>query len=192
MVEKQNISLFVTVHHSALHEWEVKRSILIDMDLDSLRVEDERNVYILGVAADVLSQICWSLLSSNFSLLISPPPDIDLPEVQPRLVRDIPELPEVIEGFVRHAENRMIYPSSIWGIPAERVSEARRIINTFETLRMDGALFDDFIRLGGARIALWPSSIDLSIGYEQLEDAIDWIKHAASHTTLPVSWRDEA
>lgn len=127
-------------------------------------------------------------LDSGFVLRFDLPPDTDVPGEWPAIVREDSGLERVMQCLVRYANHELLYPLSIWGIEGSNESATHRAIEAFQTLRMDEGLFEDILAKQGFRIALFQSSLTISVGCGDLDRAVTWVRRALLEPGPIVTW----
>ena len=133
--------------------------------------------------------LCQLALDAGFSLRFDLPPDSDVPGDWPLSVSSREELDSVFNQLAAHFGEELLYPFSIWGVPPERAPATHRAIEAFQSLRMDGGLFETILGQGGFRIAFFPSSITISVECETLDRTVAWVRQALEEPGGPlVSW----
>jgi len=170
-------------------------AVLMDLlpanDLTDRAGELRKDSFILKHASATARHLCQLALHSGFELRFDLPPDTDVPGSWPAVVREASALEQVMGPLVQHANNDLLYPLSIWGIITANESATHRAINAFQSLRMDEGLFEDVLANHGFRIAVFQSSLTISVSCSDLDRTIAWARRALQEPGPRVSWADD-
>jgi hypothetical protein len=150
----------------------------------------ERPVFILQQASHTVDALCRLALGAGFILRVDLPPDTDVPGTWPVTMRSVAGLDPVLRQLMRHARHELLYPASVWGIARDAEAATQQAIEGFQRDRMNGALFDAVLTLHGFRIALWPSSVDVTVACADLDRTVQWVRRALEETG-PVAFWDQ-
>jgi hypothetical protein len=150
------------------------------------------NAFILQEASRATQVLCQLALDSGFTLRFDLPPDTDVPGDWPVVARTARELEPVMRRLVGHSRHELLYPFSIWGIEVGREQATYRAIEAFQSLRMDGGLFDQVLVHQGFRIALFQWSLTISVNCADLDRTIAWAHQALEEPGPPTTWASES
>lgn len=146
---------------------------------------------LLRLAPNLLESVCCSAIEERFSLRFDLPPDFPVPGAWPVVATTDSTAASTIRALINWSHKDLLYPFSIWGLAPGFEDETQRAIEAFNTLRTDSGLFDEVLRQRGFRIAVFRSSITLTIGCEELELAKRWVRKSLGGVALGVKWLNQ-
>lgn len=147
-----------------------------------------KGAFILEEASRATGVLCQLALGSGFRLRFDLPSRADVPGQWPVVVSAVSELDPVMRLLVEYARHETLYPFSIWGIEARHERATHRAIEAFQSLRMDGALFERILALQSFRIALFQWSLTITVNCADLDRTITWAQLAGGEPGPLVSW----
>src|SRR5436190_3275222 len=108
----------------------------------------------------------------------------------PRQIERASEVSTFLQTAAETARDRrvVVYPVSVWILPKARRGEAELLITEFRENPFDGELFRDIGDLGVQRVAVFRSSITLSVQCANLEGAIAAVRAATHELPVRVDW----
>jgi hypothetical protein len=183
--------IVATAHNSPSDTSRNNCAVLMDLVPE---VDHERNAAaapFLRLAPSILESVCASAIKEKFSLRFDLPPDFPVPGAWPAVARTGPSATSTVRTLLAWTHEEMLYPFSIWGLAPGYEDETERVIEAFQTLRMDSGLFDEVLALSGFRIAVFRSSITLTIGCQDLGLAKRWVRKSLEGIALTVKWLSE-
>lgn len=146
---------------------------------------------ILRYAAGVLVNIGVEMIHAEHVLRVDLAKSAKYPGSWPAVCetrRDLQACVDAITNSIEQTRHRGLYPLSVWGLPERSQREAERATDAFGQLPADSGLLAQIIALRVARIAVFPSSMTLSVNPDTIEEAVKWVRSATASGPLSVEW----
>jgi len=184
--------ILATAHNSPSDTSRNNCAVLMDLVPESDQARSGAAVTpLLRLAPSILESVCASAIEERFSLRFDLPSDFPVAGVWPVVAKTGPTATSTVRTLVTWTHAQLLYPFSIWGLAPGYEDETERVIEAFQSLRMDSGLFDEILALSGFRIAVFRSSITLTIGCQDLGLAKRWVRKSLEGIALTVKWLSE-
>jgi hypothetical protein len=185
--------LWITVHGDDGRPESSRGGVLVDLLPRDLPVrastQPGRQESILKYAPTALQRLCRTLIAAKYHLRVDFTHFARFASRSPMAVRTTAEVDELVQLLITQCVYPSLYPVSIWVVRPDCAKETARAIDAFLARRMDGALFDAVLSLGGMRIALDMSSITVSCVCADLPAATEWVHQATDGLSVKAEWR---
>lgn len=184
------LEIAATVHRGEAGEFAASCSILLDLEFrqSALSQAQENDLAILDIMLEPLSSLCQTMLQAGRVLKVDTPEDG--PSIRGGVIDDVIGLKQLLLDVSYQLRNELLYPISIWSLQFTTSTETIRSIEAFRLLRMDDALFSDIMRADVVRIAVFRSSVTLSMPCSRLEQVLLWTDSALERSANAVVWID--
>lgn len=146
---------------------------------------------ILDRVPELVSRLCQQMLRDERVLRIDIGREARVSGAWPSILRSEGELSRLrVLVDAAATVGSVLYPISVWAIPAERETETEELVEAFRDDPANQELLAEIYRRQTVRASLFASSLSLSVPPLLLERAEEWLRHATRALAIPVTWED--